>query len=263
MNQSPSLQPEEGELRREVQALRAELEVAREDLRLARTEQELDLAAMTQLQELGSKLRTTASVPKLLEEIMDGALRLQGADFGTIRLLNRETGMLEIVVHRNLIPEFVERFRTVPVSSAQGCGLAMRERKRMVVEDVELDPSYAEVLGILRQAGVRAKHYIPLMDRADEPIGVLGTYFRQPYRPTKREWRAAGLHAREAADAIASRLADRAGRESEERLRLVIESAREYAIFSTERTCGSRAGTAGRSGCWDLPSRRCWEKRRR
>jgi PAS domain S-box-containing protein len=55
------------------------------------------------------------------------------------------------------------------------------------------------------------------------PLGMLSTHFRQPHRPSDRDLRLTDLYARQASDVIASRVADRRVRESEELFRRFAE----------------------------------------
>jgi GAF domain-containing protein len=59
-----------------------------------------DLEAMTKLREVGALFAREGNLDSVLGEIVDAAITISGSDFGTIQLLNCETGDLEIVAHR-------------------------------------------------------------------------------------------------------------------------------------------------------------------
>jgi hypothetical protein len=52
---------------------------------------------------------------------------------------------LEIVARRGFGPEFLGRLRTVGADDS-ACGRAVRERRRAVIEDVEVDPGYGLIV---------------------------------------------------------------------------------------------------------------------
>ena len=205
---------------------------ADESLREAEAEKAVDLAAMIRLQELSSRLHATQTLPALVEEILGAVIVLQGADFGKMQLLNRETGALEVAGLRGLMPEYVNEVAQAGQRPAYERALA--HRSQVIIEDVNADPDYAWLRPIAARAGYRAVLATPLFDLAGEPLGVLSVHFRRPHRPEPRHLRLAEIYARQAADVIALKLSEQTLRESEERLRLVLESAREYAIFTTD-----------------------------
>ena len=82
--------------------------------------------------------------------------------------------------------------------------------------------------------GYRAVQSTPLFDRAGAFVGTLSTYFRQPRRLGGRELRLTDLYARQAAEIIGFKLSEAKVRSSEERYRLIFDSARDFAILTTD-----------------------------
>jgi two-component system CheB/CheR fusion protein len=206
---------------------------AEEELRTVKDELASELGVMTRLHELGTRLLSSSEMRPLLEEILDAAIDLQNASFGSIQLCDRMTERLTIVAQRGLSPEVVDYFDRLRDPEAV-CGGALR-RERIIIEDVAADPAYANHRRMaIEVAGYRALQSTPLFDRAGAFVGILSTYFRQPRRLGGRELRLTDLYARQAAEVIGFKLAEEKVRSSEERYRLIFDSARDFAILTTD-----------------------------
>jgi PAS domain S-box-containing protein len=185
---------------------------------------EAELASITRLHELSTRLTAQSDLSSLLHEVLDTAMELQHADFGNIQLYNEENSSLEIVAQRGFQKEFLDYFRSVDASKGSACGLALRNRARVIIEDIDLDPDFAPHLGIAASSGFRAVQSTPLFDRrSGEPVGMLSTHFRKPHRPSERELRMTDLYASQAADVIALRLSEQRLRESEARHQFAVD----------------------------------------
>lgn len=170
------------------------------DVRLSRDEPE----AMRRLHELTSGLGDLPSLGTLLPRVLDGALALTGADFGTLQLLDPVTGSLRLVTHSGFDPGYLEYFAVDDGHSA--CGRAAREGAQTVIADVHADPGFAPHRGIAAASGFRAVQSTPLVDDAGHLVGVLSTHFRRPYRPPDLDLRIMELYADVAGDEIAGHL---------------------------------------------------------
>jgi PAS domain S-box-containing protein len=180
--------------------------------------------SLTRLHQLSSRLTAQSDLLSSLHEVLDATLELQGADFGNVQLYDELTGKLRIVAHRNLSQEFLEYFETVDAKHTSASGLALENRKRVIIEDVTTDPDYAPHRAIAASTGYRAVQSTPLFDRSTgQTIGMLSTAFRERYRPSVSELRLTDLYAAQAGDVISSRLAEQRLRESEARLKAALD----------------------------------------
>ncbi len=162
---------------------------------------EADLAALTRMHQLSKSLVETEKHEPLFQEVMDAAVAIVGADNGTLQLLEGES--LRIVAHHGHTPAFLKFFASAE-SRASVCGEASHSGERVIVDDVETSPLFAdtESLAVLREAGVRAVQSTPLLGRKGELLGILTTQWSVPYVPNEHDLWRLDLLARQAADFI-------------------------------------------------------------
>jgi len=173
-----------------------------------------ELAAMTRLHEFGSLLLTSDEVETVFEAALDATMSLQGADMGLAQLYTERDESLAIVAHRGLSAEF-RKIVTGPVDGRAPCGRAILERRRIVIDDVDLDPRLGALRAAAHDAGFRAVQSTPLFSREGKPVGAITTYFRKPHRPSDRDLRLTDLYARQAAAMIERNRTEQAFQRSE------------------------------------------------
>jgi signal transduction histidine kinase/FixJ family two-component response regulator len=204
----------------------AERSAAETALREMKSELELQLADLGRLHEMSARLTGILDVEQLLHEILQGALAVQGTSLGLLSLGDPKEGGLTLGAHAGFDEAFLKEVARVPPGGG-ACGSAFAERRRVVIEDVDRDPLFADHRVAARRAGFRACHSTPLSTRTGDIIGVLSVHFTEPHRPSERELRLMDLYARIAADSIENaRLHRRLHRDLEERRQLLL---REHA----------------------------------
>jgi PAS domain S-box-containing protein len=163
----------------------------------------LDLEAMTRLHEVSMRfLPEGSSLEAVFVEIVDAAIDISDADFGSIQIYDQESGRLTIAAQRGFPAWWVEFWNSgVRAGSSQA---AFQRGERIIVEDVEESAVLVGTpeLEIKRQAGVRAAVATPLLNRSGKPIGLFSTYCRKPHRPDERSLRFLDLLARQVADLV-------------------------------------------------------------
>jgi PAS domain S-box-containing protein len=178
-----------------------------------------EFSAISLLTELSTRLRSTSDLPAVLQEILKTTMELQDADFGDVQLYHEPTQTLQIAAHAGLDEEFLTYFRKVDASDTSACGQALAARARVMIEDVNTDPAYAQHRQIAEKSGYRAVQSTPLYSRnGDQPIGMVSTLFRNPRRLSERELWLTDLYTRQAADVITFKMSEQRLRESEARL---------------------------------------------
>ena len=166
-----------------------------------------ELAAMTRMQQVSTRLVQAGNISTLLDEMLDAAIELSHADMGNIQLL--ENGALRIVAQRGFETPFVDFFETIREGVA-ACGAALQRGERIIVEDVAASEIFAATaaLPVMRAADVRAVQSTPLVTRAGQILGMLSTHYRSPRRPDDHELRLLDVLARQAADILERRRAE-------------------------------------------------------
>jgi PAS domain S-box-containing protein len=178
-----------------------------------------ELDATSRLLEISSLFVKAGNREAVLGAIVEAAIAISSADFGTIQLLDPESGDLKIAAQRGFPPWWLEFWDYVRKGHGS-CGTALDRRERVVIEDVEQSPLFmgTPALEIQLKAGVRAVQSTPLMSRAGEPIGMLSTHYRTPGRPSDRALRLLDLLARQAADILERAQAELALEQANQRL---------------------------------------------
>jgi signal transduction histidine kinase/CheY-like chemotaxis protein len=190
---------------------------AEASLRVNQQRLSADLAAMTRLQDLSTRLVQGQDLDSLLREILAAAANFTLTDKGNIQFYDPATGRLRIVVHQGLGPRLVEHF--AEDGCAATCGAAGRQAERVIIEDVATEPSLQGTvdLEIMLEDGIRGILSTPLVSRDGRLLGMLNNHFRVPTRPSERELRYLDLLARMAADVVERAQAEEALRQADRR----------------------------------------------
>ena len=175
-------------IEREREALRARLALQLEDMR--------------RLHDLSSRLIVLHELSKMLEEILDATIELRHADFGNIQLYDAANDALQIVAQRGFSQAFLDHFRVVDADEPSACGRALKNRTRIIIEDVESAPEYAPHRLVAAQAGYRGVQSTPIFGRSGSVKGMLSTHFREPHRPSDRDVQMTDLYMCIAAELI-------------------------------------------------------------
>jgi PAS domain S-box-containing protein len=136
--------------------------------------------------------------------------------------------VLTITAQLGFREEFLEFFREVSAVDGSACGRALRHAERIVIEDVEIDPDFAEYRSIARASGFRSVQSTPLIGRDGNPLGMISTHWPDVHRPDEIELLALNLCARQICDFVERCRADELLREKERasrRLAAIVESS--------------------------------------
>ncbi|MEW6753419.1 MAG: PAS domain-containing protein [Candidatus Latescibacterota bacterium] len=193
-----------------------------------------DLAAMERLHGISTRFGRLGDVGALLQETVDAAVEITGADMGSIQLFDPESDALRIVAHRGFDQPFLDYFGIVRRNEAAS-GTALERGERVIIEDVARGPVFAgtPALGVVLAAGVRAVQSSPLCTHSGQLVGMLSTHYRTVRRPDEHDLRLLDLLVRTAADLVERSAGEEALRQSEERLRLA-QQAGQVGIFDRD-----------------------------
>jgi len=185
---------------------------------------------LTESRELGTLPLSDAGLKRMLEEIVDAAIDISGADFGNIQLIDAKSSGLTIVAHRGFPQWWVDFWNNLPKGQGS-CGASLKRRKRVIVENVEKSPIFTgKALRMQLQAGVRAVQSIPIVSRSGKPLGMFSTHYKKPHRPDERGLHLLDLLACQAADVIEQARDKAELRRSEQRFRALV-TASSYVVY--------------------------------
>jgi PAS domain S-box-containing protein len=137
-----------------------------------------------------------------LHEILEATVLLMEGDLGDIQLFDPVRNTLNIVAQLGFPPEFIEALGTVSIDAMTAGARSLRERRRVVIRDVTIEPGYEPYRAVAAFAGYRAVQSTPLISRDGEFLGALLTHLREPRDFSTREVRVLDLYSKQAVDAI-------------------------------------------------------------
>jgi PAS domain S-box-containing protein len=175
-----------------------------------------DLDAMTRLQAIGALFVREDGLPAVLDQIVETAIAIAGAERGHIQLVDASSGQLRIVAQRGFKPDFVDFWHSALVGPGPW-DAAMAWGKRVIVEDVTssfIFKAPPELQAMLK-AGVRAVQSTPLLSRSGRPLGVISTHYGKPHLSDERVLRLLDLLVRQTADIIERAQAEAALKEAD------------------------------------------------
>ncbi len=163
---------------------------------------ESEVATLTRLHRISTQALTDGDLGSALSEILTAAIDQTRADCGVLYTYNASNQHLESAVQRGMSAEFLDLFSTVPPGAACPCARAIANRSRVIIEDAHVAPIFENHRGMLGALGFRGAQSTPLFSRAGEPLGVLATHFKQPYRHSDADFRSLDMLGRHAADIL-------------------------------------------------------------
>ena len=199
---------------------RTEDEIAALNQQLAR-----NLSVMTRLQTLSTRLVQPQEIDAMMENILDAAIEIAGADMGNVQLIDRETNTVRMIAQSGFQQPTLQFFTENPGTDA--CGEAIARAERVIVENVATHPIFAGTPAreVVLAAGAHALQATPLISRSGRVVGVISTHHRQSHIPTERQLALLDVLARQAADFVERSETQTLLAQREEHLRAVIETA--------------------------------------
>ena len=203
-------------------ARQAQAALRHSEQRLAR-----DVARAKTLQAISTRLISESTPESLYAQILGAAMELMASDAASLQMIAAEQASLKLLAWKNFHPDSATFWQQVAIGAGSVCSKALRDNERVVVADIEAcefiagTPDQREY----RRSGIRAVQSTPLRTRSGQPLGMLSTHWQTPYHPSDDDFRFFDVLARQAADLIERTLAVEALRESEERFRLITNTA--------------------------------------
>jgi PAS domain S-box-containing protein len=164
----------------------------------------IELADMTQLQDVSARLASEDDADALYNGILDAAVAVMRSDCGSMQMLFPDRNELLLLASHGFSDEAAKFWKWVTAQSACTCGIALKTGTRSVVADVETCEFMAgssDKETYLKDS-IRAVQSTPLVTRSGQIVGMISTHWRAPHEPSARELRHLDILARQAADLI-------------------------------------------------------------
>ena len=142
------------------------------------------LEDLRRLHELSSRLLEPDTVEEQLRQILGTALEIHRAAHGLISVLDE--GRLRIAAQAGFADwptEQLERF----VGDGGVCRLAIWERARVVIPDLQRDPRCRSISALAAAKRLQSAHALPLISDRGELIGAMSVLLDEARQPTARE----------------------------------------------------------------------------
>jgi len=196
---------------------------------LRRSEQRLtrEVTCAKTLQSISTRLISESTPDSLYDHVLGAAMELMASDAACLQMFEADSASLRLLAWANFHPDSVPFWLRVATGAGSTCSKALSDNQRVVVPDIETCEFMAGTQEQLeyRRAGVRGVQSTPLRSRTGRLLGMLSTHWRTPHPSTEDDFRFFDVLARQAADFIERSLAEEALRESEERFRLIANTA--------------------------------------
>lgn len=111
-----------------------------------------------------------------LKSLLDRAIELDRAEKGNIQLLERQAGVLRIVVQRGFKKDFLRHFGEVRRFDSSACGRAIGAGLVVTLSDVLADPAFEPHRAVAASNGFRSVKSMPIPGPDGEMLGVLSTH---------------------------------------------------------------------------------------
>ena len=184
-----------------------------------------DLDFMMKMYELIRLSHQKEKWNQILNEIVDIAISISGADYGNIQLLDSYSSKLKIVAHHGYPKWWLDYWNTV--SKGHGtCGTALLKGKRIIVEDVEESLIFTgKDLDMQLKAGIQSIQSTPITSHSGKPLGMFSTQFKKRHQFKQHELKLLDLLTYNVADILEHKKAIADLEKSEKRFRTFIAAS--------------------------------------
>ncbi len=190
-----------------------------------------DVTDRRRLEELSAGQRTVleliaggAPLPETLAELLRVVEAQHPEMLCSVLLLDRDGTHLRHGAAPSLPADYLRAIDGLAIGpSACSCGTSAFRRELVIVEDIASDPLWQDHRTLALSHGLRACWSSPVFDGQQRLLGTFAIYYRQPSRPTARHLRLIDIATQTAATAIRHEEAEAALRDSEARLRRIVD----------------------------------------
>ncbi|HLX11390.1 MAG TPA: PAS domain S-box protein, partial [Bacteroidota bacterium] len=177
---------------------------------------------------------TGAPIESVLLKIVESVEQLSADTIGSVLLLDPDG----VHVHTGAAPRLPEAYNRAlegrPIGPHAGsCGTSAFLKKSVIVTDTETDPLWEDYRQLAREHHLRACWSTPIMNSDGLVLGTFAMYYREPRKPTPDDFKLIERATHLAAIALEQHRTERIVRDSETRLRRIVEGT-QACLFTTD-----------------------------
>jgi hypothetical protein len=116
-----------------------------------------------------------------IQHFVDKAVIAEDANKGILQMVNPSGDALTVIAHRGFDAEVLAALGTIRAFDPCACGRAFGIKNTVIIDDVEQDASFKPFLGFARRCGFRAIKSVPIINTAEQCIGVITMHYMKPY----------------------------------------------------------------------------------
>ncbi|MBB2487636.1 response regulator [Mitsuaria sp. WAJ17] len=203
------------------------------DLQSAKAALGEQLEDLRRLHELSSRLLAPGTVEEQLQQVLATAMEIHRSRCGLFCVPHEGRPRVTAQVgFDDISAAELERL----IANGGICGMAMRERARVLVQDMQADPRCQPIRALMASRQLHAAHALPLISDQGELMGVMSIFLRDARLPNARERTAMDMCANKAVLFIERARTRAALQASELRFEAVLDaSAVPFGVLSPVR----------------------------
>ena len=195
-----------------------------EELKLAKEDLAMEVETLLKIHRICTNVKPQSNLDQVYSEILNTAIDLSHADKGNIQILDGDGRKRRIIAQKGFHEPFIQYYENTPPENA-ACGIAARDRERVIVKDVSSDPIFVgmEDLDYLIDEDVRCVQSTPMVSNIGNLVGVLSTHYSTEHDFSMRELRVLDLLAHLTAGIIEMIKAKEKSKQNEKRALELVE----------------------------------------
>ena len=195
-----------------------------ESLRLNHQVLSSELHAMESLHQLTIELQQIEDFDVAINHVLRSVAALNHTRSASVHFYREETGTLVLAASCGMAADFIDRLGVLVADPTTPHGYALDAGCAIAVEDIRIERRFSGHAPVAARIGYSALQATPLLARDGRPLGVLCTYWLQPYRIDDHALRLMDLYARQISHLVERRQYEESLIASETGFRAMFES---------------------------------------